>query len=462
MRLCIFGLGMAMALCAGCAGDPGPVEGAGPPRHVFLVVIDTLRADHLGCYGYNRRTSPTIDRLAREGVVFENAVSTSSNTLESVISLFTSTTGLTTKVYHEGIPARYESLQVLFAAGGFNTLAVIANPWLKYHEGFFSAGFGHYKFINDERPDYWGANTTKQVTDKVLQFLDQGFDPDGRNFFYVHYLDPHDAYRSPVEYGFTEAPRPDPVPLVHVYSGEEAIQTRAAEQPDYHEMATPHPLPPGLLDFFIAAYDEEIRYVDEQLTRILEKLQGMGVLEDSLIIVTSDHGEEFMDHGLLKHGFQLYRETVEVPLIVHGPRFLRPGRERRVVSAIDIAPTMLGISGIAVPDHMLGTNLFAEPNGEPAMFCTHFVNQSKRGMRYGRWKVVEDLHEDTMEVYDLARDSRETSDLSDDLPPEWPDVWSRYQQALKRHAPRESEPRRDSPEMDEETREQLKALGYVQ
>ena len=177
------------------------------PKHIFFIVIDTLRADHLGCYGYKQPISPTIDRLAKEGVLFTNAFSTASSTLESVISFFNSTTALTNKVYalnpQEVTPLSEGSLQKQLKQADYNTLAVVSNPWLKYHEDYFKDGFTHFQFVIS---DYWQQkgiyNTTDKVTETALHFLETKFDPTSRNFFYIHYLDPHDPYRPPVDYGF--------------------------------------------------------------------------------------------------------------------------------------------------------------------------------------------------------------------------------------------------------------------
>jgi arylsulfatase len=136
---------IAFLLFQGCHKE------VGVPKHVFFIVIDALRADHLGCYGYKVPTSPTIDRLADEGIIFKNAYATASNTLESVFSFFNSTTALTNNVHEfnafEAKSLSASSLQKKLKDTGYNTLAVVSNPWLKYHQDYFQDGFSHFHFV---------------------------------------------------------------------------------------------------------------------------------------------------------------------------------------------------------------------------------------------------------------------------------------------------------------------------
>jgi arylsulfatase A-like enzyme len=453
---------LLVALLAGCQDEAPAEPRSGPPRHIFLIVIDTLRADHLGCYGYPRPVSPTIDRLASEGVIFENAFASSNNTLESVSSLFTSTTALTDQVYKKGFPVSYTPLQKRFEEGGYNTLAVVANPWLKFHERFFEDGFRHFEFVGDEDPDVWSANTTRQVARTALEFLEDKFDPAGRNFFYIHHLDPHDRYRPPVDYGFYSGPHHDPLPEAHVLSNEEEVYRRHKQDPDFYGVARPEPVSDAALDFLIASYDGEIRYIDDHIGKLIDRLDSMDVLRDSLIVLTSDHGEEFLEHGLLKHGFQLYDESIRVPLIFYAPGYLAPRRDARLVSGVDIAPTLLQVAGLSVPEHMLGASaLDAEPQRDAVLITTHYVNQDQRGIRTRKWKLIEDLRTGETHLFDLERDPGERTNLYAGDPDPWSELFESFAELVARHAPPEDEERTETPSMDADTHQQLKALGYV-
>lgn len=446
--------------CRG-SGPPAPLEGP-PPRHVFLIVVDTLRADHLGFNGYARDTSPFLDGLAPDGAVFEQAYSASSNTLESVFAILASASPISGDLYREGVPAGLVSIQRAFADAGFDTTAVIGNPWLKVHEGFFADGFARTTFVNQERGETWGVNTTEETTDTVLSLLDGPFDPAARSFFYVHYLDPHDIYASPQDYGFYRGQPPEPRPLAHVLSGEGEIHARLEADPEFTGRPTPAPRAAEFVEFLEAAYDTEIHHVDRHLGRIFEKLEQLGALDESLILITADHGEEFLEHGLLKHGFQLYEETVRVPWLLYGPAFVRAGRDTRPIGGVDTAPTLLDLAGIPVPPTMLGRNVLADAESPPVFFSSHFLNQDLRGMRAGSYKLIEDRRTGAREFFDLRADPQEKQALDPATHEAWPAFTAVYERMMALYgAGSVGDERLAAPVIDEETREQLRSLGYV-
>ena len=211
------------------------------PKHVFLIVIGTLRADHLGCYGYSVPTSPTIDRLSREGVVFKNAYATSSNTLESIFSFLNCSTALTNNVHiHSPADIKYisvGSVQKYLKRAGYQTIAVIANPWLKAYQDYFQDGFNHVKFVGSKA---WGIpNTTELVTGTVSDFLTTKLDRKGRNFFFIYYLDPHDPYRPPADYGFFSGERPRKSPSIDDLSGEEVLRAHLKDRTRLYRITNP-------------------------------------------------------------------------------------------------------------------------------------------------------------------------------------------------------------------------------
>jgi arylsulfatase A-like enzyme len=441
------------------------------PKHIFFIVVDTLRADHLGCYGYDASTSPTIDQLAKEGVLFKNAHSTASSTLESVISFFNSTTALTNKVYklnpQEAAPLSERSLQNTLRQSGYNTMAVVSNPWLKYHEDYFKGGFTHFKFVIS---DYWQQkgiyNTTDKVTEAVEQFLDTKFDQTGRNFFYIHYLDPHDPYRSPEDYNLiAEIPRGiRPVLLmgmVDAVSGNQQVLKKFKKDPTYFDIPKPFHVTKKALQYLISRYDAEIRHIDYNLDKLLVKLRDMNILEDSLIIVTADHGEEFLEHGLFKHGYQLYDESIHIPLIFYWKDHLKATRKENFVSGIDIAPTILNFCQINAPSSMLGSNMFSEDRKEPILFCTHFINQQQVGMRTDRWKLIQNLRTGEIKIFDMKNDPDEKNNLFDGDLESWAHLLTPFKTVLTKHVIQEHEAKKKELEIDSETKEQLRALGYL-
>ena len=436
------------------------------PKHIFFIVIDSLRADHLGCYGYKPSTSPTIDRLAREGILFKNAYSTASSTLESVISFFNSTTSLTNQIHNlspeEAKSLSKNSLQKNLQQAGYNTLAVVSNPWLIYHRDYFGNGFTHFEFVFSNSLGYEALyNTTEVVTHTVIDYLDAKFDSKRRNFFYIHFLDPHDPYRPPVDYGFFSGENSQDPLFVHHVSGEEKVKSQLKKDPNYSALPIPEPISQNDLNYLISQYDGEIRHVDFHIEKLLKKLELMNVIDDSLIIVTSDHGEEFLEHGCFKHGFQLYEETIHVPLIFYWKDHLDPQSKGTIVSGIDIAPTILDFCQVKIPSAMLGRNVFKKDNEEPMLFCTHFINQNQRGMRMGRWKLIKNLATDEIKIFDIEHDPYELNNLFNSATNRWEHLFHSYTSLLQKNSVKKDEKPKKKLEIDPKTREQLKALGYL-
>ena len=432
------------------------------PKHVFFIVIDTLRADHLGCYGYTISTSPFIDKLAEEGVLFKNAYATANNTLESVFSFLSSATNVNNAVYDNGFINAYSSLQKCLKDEGYTTIAIVSNPWLKSRKDIFQDGFTHFEFVISDSWEQHGIfNTTELVTKTTLDFLDTKFNPDEKNFFYIHYLDPHDPYASPVNYGFFSGKVPPYPVYVSTHSGVSVVRQRYKEDPAFTGIPNPKSISENDLNYLISKYDSEIRFVDSHIEQLLTTLQEMGILEESLIIITSDHGEEFLEHGCLKHGFQLYDESIHIPLIFYWKDHLKATRKKNLVSGIDIAPTILEFCRANKPPGMLGSTIFAGDRKEPVLFCTHFVNQKQRGMRSDAWKLIENLRTGEIKIFDLKNDPGEQKDLFDNDARKWGHLFKTYEKLLSKHEVRKVEKEEKSLEIDTETRKQLEALGYL-
>lgn len=256
--------------------------------NVLFITIDALRPDHLGCYGYGRDTSPMIDRLAREGVVFTQAISQASYTTASIPSIFTSLYPMVHKVVSERIILADEFLTLaeVLKANDFLTAAFMPSSILKA-QFVFGQGF---EFYDNTWPDLdpkqyprWKVfDTASYIGKKVITFMEK---KKAEPFFlYLHYYDVHSPY----------APPP---PYESLFYNPKDLNKFSQEQ--YTR------IPPGIrvkndhqdLNFYLALYDGGIRYMDEQIKILLEKLDEMGLLEQTMIIITADHGEEFLDHG---------------------------------------------------------------------------------------------------------------------------------------------------------------------
>ena len=305
--------------------------------NVLLIVVDTLRADRLGAYGYGRPTSPNVDlELAGKGIVLEAAYSQSPWTLPSMISLFTSRYPgelLDDNPSAFGLPAHLETLPERMRGLGYRTAGFVANALLQERNGF-ARGFEAYYFPPVQRDHRRHA---ENVTSRALDWLAT---VDGKPFFlYLHFMDPHDPYdnsdmvdgRSPFypDYGGE---------LSGVGIGEFLDQEKQRPDPTVGVAAED-------VAHFSALYDMEVRYLDRALGEMLAAIPPQ-VLADTLIVLTADHGEELYDHGWWLHARTVFQELIRVPMILRWDRRLPAGRRLDgTVRLLDLTPTILSAAG---------------------------------------------------------------------------------------------------------------------
>ncbi len=327
---------VAVGCFVGCSDHPAPPS----VRGIILISLDTLSAEHLGLYGYHRDTSPFLDRLSERAVVFDNAIVQLPGTLPSHMSIFT---GLypsehdvfpVDSVLSEEIPTFPELLK----AGGYRTAGHTENGYVSGRYGF-SRGFDEW---DDERFPLWYGGDTFLV--RGLRFL-ESLAPDERFFLFLHTYAVHDPYNPPkdCQAGFWQGAPPEAAPPP-------SSETLLAHNQGLITVS------PEIADYFRALYDEEIRCLDGFLERFFADLDGLGILKDSLVIITADHGEEFLEHGKLGHD-QIYNENLHVPLIMVFPGQEHGVRVGEVVESIDIMPTILEFAGIVAPEHISGRSL---------------------------------------------------------------------------------------------------------
>ena len=482
-------------------GRPAERGAAATNLNILLVVVDALRADHLGCYGYSEDTSPNLDRMASEGVLFTRAHSQAPRTKESTASLVTSLYPSTHDVSRLGnvLPVSARTLTEMMRGAGYLTALVSANPLVSPTFGF---GRGA-DYIYSEAPSVLDRTILLRVSrtlgtrlaplrwiprlmagaEKLLPMRGAVYPFEGRDaarlneaflgwvdglgdapfFAYLHYMEPHAPYTPPPP--FDEMFDPGyPGPPVTTYPPGESLMLPFVEGA---------PIPEVERRDMIAQYDGSIAYFDREFGTLLAELAARGLAERTLIIVTSDHGEEFYDHHGWGHGQSLYEELIHVPLIVWSPGRLAGGREvDDVVRHVDLVPTILGAAGavetLDAPEFE-GVNLWAmlqadaELGTELRVFAEvlsggHFA----RALIDGHWKVI-DTRFGTSErvmLFDLAHDPGEISDLSGDRP----EVTDGMLAELTRIASAAGSRRQESGtmEIDQETEERLRALGYVQ
>lgn len=296
----------------------------------MLIVVDTLRVDHLGVYGYGRDVSPSVDALAREGVRFQRAYSVAPWTQPTVATMITGLYPSSHKVDRllRALPASAETLAEVLGRAGYVTGAVVSH-WLIGSQFGFDQGFDF--FLEGHSRGGLDALTSPGVSTEASQLLEV-MDRDERPFFLlVHYFDPHYAYRRHPEYGFAKE-------SAGRLSGEEGIEElRALEPPpDEEEKALLRDL-----------YDEEIRYTDAGIKRLLGTLERLGLYDDTLIVFAADHGEEFFERGWVGHTRTLYDELIRVPLLIRLPGSREAGRVvEDAVSLVSLMPSLLDLMGV--------------------------------------------------------------------------------------------------------------------
>jgi arylsulfatase len=426
---------MALLGLGGCRAEPA---------NLLLVSIDTLRADHLPSYGYERDTSPAIDALAREGVLWENAYATSPATVASHASLFTGRFPYQHGAlnYSTPLPDPELTLAELLSRAGYRTFAVATS--VRFHRGSgFPQGFAHYETLH-RLP----KNARSRVaTDRVLE-LAAGGEP---FFAFVHYFGPHAPYWPPEPYRSRWHPGPAP----ELPGGPETFV--------FGHRAPGQRVTPRVLAYLEALYDAEILYLDGDLARLLGGLDDLGLTERTLVVLVSDHGEEFKEHDGLSHGRTLYEESLRIPLVLRWPGVLPAGRRvGRSAQLVDVLPTVLELLGQPIPPGLPGRSLAGDLDAEAGGGTDRVLGQ--RGT--AQWSVAATLPEGRLKVvheegrppqlFDLGADPGEQRDLGGERP--------RLLERLGALAP---EPLRTGPqsaasvEVPEEVRRRLAEIGYA-
>jgi arylsulfatase A-like enzyme len=310
-------------------------------------MIDTLRADHLGVYGYRRPISPEIDAFAAQATVFARAWSQSGWTKSAVASMLTGLPPLAHGVLErmDALPDALRTLPEMLREAGYQTLGVSANPAISAEAGF-ARGFDRFVQLFDPEKLPFVAQPAEDVNQELFRWLDAR-DPHRPFFAYLHAMDVHAPYLPPPEYRRRFAPQAD---AALCRPGPEDVAAALAARPGLTRS--------GLNDNFEALYDAQIAHADHQFGLLLRRLRELGLYDRTLIVLVADHGEEFLDHGFFAHGHSLYQEILHVPLVVHWPDGQAAGR--RVESPaqhLDLLPTILAAAGATLPPAFPGLDL---------------------------------------------------------------------------------------------------------
>ncbi len=472
-RLPTLGLALA-ALLAACGGARSD-RGTGVER-VVLVVCDTLRADRLGLYGYPRGTSPRLDELARESVVFDEAYACAPMTVPAMAGVMTGRfpqeVGVTPGNFRL-IPAEVETLAERLKAHGVTTAAVVSNPVLTKRgspvPGGFEQGFDHFDARMSQREKVRTAmweRPAHHTTDAAIDWL-EGARAEGndRFFLWVHYQDPHGPYTPPEVYA-------------ERFAGDHQDSRRVPVGPDklgrgdiphYQNLDGEQ-----RVDVYRDLYDAEIAFFDEHVGRLFDWLRDHDLWEGTLVVFTADHGEALGEHEYwFCHGENVYRDVVRVPLLVRYPRGvgapaaeLGPDGVRRVsalVGHVDVRPTIESALGVD-PGSRRGRALIGAdvPTGRvlPQRLLPDKGRAKWEALSDGRYRLVWHEEEGRHRLYDVLEDPGETVDLAEGNPGRvraMLDAFKVYEAATREGRAAQAA---EAP-MDAERLEMMRKLGYV-
>lgn len=411
-----------------------------PPRrpNVIVYLVDTLRADRLGCYGYAKPVSPQLDRFARQATLFETTIAQASWTRPSVASVLTGLGPLAhgVKELEDRLPAKAETLAERLHAAGYRTAAFSTNWHVAAATGF-DQGFDDFRFFPKE-PD------SSTVNRKVLEWIDgqRGTEP---FFLYIHALDPHAPYTPPpdLRQRFAAGVRPEAGTLETL---KEIYRVRRARRKELIAELSP-------------LYDAEVAANDRSFGALLNALRDRKMFDESLVVFVSDHGEELGDHMAIGHARTLYAEVLNIPLVIKRPFQTRGERVDRIAQHLDLVPTILAAAGLPVPASLPGADLFG-PTPESRMAFAHLSYNSRRGMAvvHDGWKWIEPWSRKFAKAPALYRGGDEYADLSARYP-----VRSGFLASLVRAEALRggSGLRAEEAKLDEEMLRGLEALGYL-
>jgi arylsulfatase A-like enzyme len=422
-----------------------------PPPGVLLISIDTIRADHMSVYGYARPSTPNLEAFAADAVVFDNAYAASSTTGPSHATLFTGIYAPRHGVNANAVvlAERHHTLAEVLRDEGYQTAAVIGSFVLDARFGF-AQGYDVYQqdFGRDEGKfdiQEWEGIAIRDgfdrratvVSRRAVEWLTRTRKPHRPFLLTLHYFDPHEPYRPPIEYARRLA------------AGRNNLR---------------------------AGYDGEIAYVDDEIGRVLAALDKLGLAKTTLVVITGDHGQGLTQHNDPYHAVNIYEESVRVPLMMRWPGRLRPGRRSLPVEQVDVLPTILGALDIGAPEEIDGLDLGVgwrsnedrDLASRPIFLYRQFYSPGRKlrkvvlsgeqfAVRVEDWKLIIAEDERRRELYDLGRDPGELENLYDARPAVVTrltpvlDAWRRYVTTPPGQRI-----------LGEEERAKLRALGYVE
>ena len=429
--------------------------------NIILISVDTLRPDHLGCYGYSKNTSPAIDQFAKEAMLFENCLSHAPVTSSSCASIMSGFLPHETKVFENGpLPAEVTTLPEILQKQGYTTVGVVSNYVLRRKRGW-EQGFSLFDDTMTNReivrnyPERIAEHTTEQAIKYLQQFNSVPL------FMWIHYQDPHGPYTPPDSFSnlFIDSNQISRNLRVNRnVSGLGGIPSyqRLGENRNYH--------------YYVSQYDSEIRYLDEHFRKLINTLKQLGIYESSLIVFTADHGEGMGENNYyFAHGDYLFNSQIHVPLIIkYGKELL--GRKTHYVQHIDIVPTILNLLKINTDLNFRGSDLLQYPDTNKEIVSEMFLTRNE--INRLSFSIVHDGFKFILsytpsftkqnELFDLKGDEKEKNNLAsqgglrhklESLQSRLHQIWG--EDLLKLEVIEKTQ------DLSNEERDKLKALGYV-
>jgi arylsulfatase A-like enzyme len=451
--------------CSGPAPEAPEAEPAVKP-HVILISLDTVRRDRAGATRNGEPLTPNLDAFAESAVVFEDAFAQIPFTLPSHLSMFTSLYPDVHGVERDNasLGEHVPTLPELLKAGGYRTLGLVANIWMKADFGF-ARGFDHYLMMPFELTFSGRLNRT------LGELLDRPESQGPPLFLFLHYFDAHSDFHNVAENTLPYYAPPEFLDALGVSAGSRDFCTPAGEcATDYLLAANRDPslIDEAQLAQIMAMYDEGIRYLDRDLGELFADLQARGLWEQSLIIVTADHGEQFREHGELIHN-QAYTEDLAVPLMIKLPGGRFAGERRAgLAETVDLLPTILDLTGLGIPAGGQGHSLMPLiEEGTPVRDVAlgrHKSSPRRYAVRDERFTLVHDLELGTSELYDRDADPEELINVAVRYPDDTARLRERLQTLVADNAAKAAA--LASAEvvgtlLTEEEAEQLRAIGYT-
>ncbi len=478
-RLLLGALGLsALALFAlNHVPPPGLPTAAGDDPSatpVIMIVLDTVRADHLSTYGYQRNTDPNLARFAKQATVYEHALASGDMTLTSHASLFTGRW----VANHGAVPGapklgdEHETLAELLGDAGYATAGIAANcGWIASGKGI-EQGFDYWdtrcavspfrgigppylrsRLVGQLRRHFfpahamWEWRNAQTITDESLRVLDHLAKDDAPFFLFLNYMDVHRPIHPPERYRTRFPGRIPGFDMMHDWSAMNRGAASGERRVESDER-----------EHLISQYDGALAFLDDQLARVFAELERRGLLDRSLIWIVSDHGESFGAHGTFGHGFSVYQGVVGIPFIVKLPGQQKGQRSATPVGLADVVPSIAALLELPVPAGLDGRALYSanlDPERPVVSESYSVKGRQMRALLQGTHKVVERPGE-VAELYDLASDPAETVDLATRQPEMTAALTAAFESALagaaagKEHA------------LDAADIERLEALGYLE